>query len=175
VTVGTNQPSDPVSTRNRRLRVLVFGLAALVLLVDQVTKAWAVSALAQGRTITVIGDLLQFRLFYNAWAAFSIGTGFTWVFTVVAAVIVVVIAIVGWRARSLGLSLGLGLVLGGAVTHLLDRLFREPAFGRGRVVDFIDYAGLFVGNVADIAIVLGAVVLAVWSLRQPDPRQPGLR
>jgi signal peptidase II len=165
MTVGTNRPADPVAGRNRRLRVFVFGLALLVLVADQITKLWAVSALARGRTISVIGELLQFRLLYNPGAAFSIGEGFTWVFTAAAAVIVVVITIVAWRVRSPGWGLGLGLVLGGAATHLLDRLFREPGFARGRVVDFIDYAGLFVGNVADIAIVLGAAVLAVMSLR----------
>jgi signal peptidase II len=87
------------------------------------------------------------------------------VFTGVAALIVVAVAINAWRVRSLGWSIGLGLVLGGATTHLLDRLFREPAFARGHVVDFIDYAGFFVGNVADIAIVLGAIMLAVLNLR----------
>lgn len=165
MTVGTNQPAGPGVGRNRRLRILVFTLALLVLAADQVTKVWAVSALGGGRTIPVVGDLLQFRLLYNPGAAFSIGEGFTWVFTAVAAVITVAITVVAWRVRSLGWSLGLGLVLGGAATHLLDRLFREPAFARGKVVDFIDYAGLFVGNVADIAIVLGAAVLAVMSLR----------
>lgn len=165
MTVGTNQPAGPVAGRHRRFRVLAFTLALLVLAADQLTKLWAVSALGGGRAIPVIGDLLQFRLLYNPGAAFSIGADLTWVFTAVAAVIVVAITVIAWRVRSPGWSLGLGLVLGGAATHLLDRLFREPAFARGRVVDFIDYAGLFVGNVADIAIVLGAAVLAVMSLR----------
>ncbi len=134
-------------------------------MLDQGTKLWAVSALAGGRSISVIGELLEFRLLYNPGAAFSIGEGSTWVFTVIAAVMVVAVVIFAWRVRSPGWSVGLGLVLGGATTHLLDRLFREPAFARGRVVDFIDYAGLFVGNVADIAIVCGAVLLAVMNLR----------
>jgi signal peptidase II len=149
----------------RKLHVVVFGLAALVLVLDQATKRWAVAELTGGRTISIVGDLLQFRLLYNPGAAFSIGQEFTWLFTVVAALIVVAVAIAAWRVRSPGWSVGLGLVLGGAVTHLLDRLFREPAFARGHVVDFIDYAGLFVGNVADIAIVLGAALLAVMNLR----------
>ncbi|HST85605.1 MAG TPA: signal peptidase II [Kineosporiaceae bacterium] len=163
MTVGTNQPVAGGGIR--KLRLIVFGLAGLILVADQTTKLWAVSELAGGRSISVIGDLLQFRLLYNPGAAFSIGEGFTWVFTGVAALIVVAVAIVGWRVRSLGWSIGLGLVLGGAATHLLDRLFREPAFARGQVVDFIDYAGFFVGNVADIAIVLGAIMLAVLNLR----------
>jgi signal peptidase II len=165
VSVGTNQPVPVAGGGIRKLRLIVFGLAAVILIADQTTKWWAVSELAEGRSISVIGDLLQFRLLYNPGAAFSIGEGFTWVFTGVAALIVVAVAINAWRVRSLGWSIGLGLVLGGATTHLLDRLFREPAFARGHVVDFIDYAGFFVGNVADIAIVLGAIMLAVLNLR----------
>jgi signal peptidase II len=160
-----NHSAPPTEGESRRLRVVIFGLAALILVLDQVTKLWAVSALSRGRSISVIGDLLELRLLYNPGAAFSLGTGFTWVFTIVAAVFVVAIAVVAWRVRSPGWSLGLGLVLGGASTHLLDRLFRAPAFGRGHVVDFIDYAGFFVGNVADIAIVTGAVVLALLNLQ----------
>jgi signal peptidase II len=167
MTVGADAPVPAVGdgARARRFRLAVFGLAAVVLIADQATKRWAVSALSGDRSISVIGDLLQFRLLYNPGAAFSIGERFTWVFTLFAAGIVVAIAVVGWRVRSPGWSLGLGLVLGGATTHLLDRLFREPAFARGHVVDFIDYAGFFVGNVADIAIVLGAAVLAWMNLR----------
>ena len=57
----------------------------------------------------------------------------------------------GWAAA--GWALALGLLLGGALGNLTDRLLRAPGFGRGHVVDFIDYGGLFIGNVADIAIV----------------------
>ena len=167
VDIGINKPVPLAKGRNR-LRIVVFGLALLVLALDQGTKRWAVSELADGRSISLIGDLLRFRLLYNPGAAFSIGEGFTWVFTLAAAVMVVVIAVYARRVRSLGWSIGLGLVLGGAVTHLLDRLFREPAFARGHVVDFIDYAGFFVGNVADIAIVGGAAMLAVMNLRGID-------
>jgi signal peptidase II len=68
----------------------------------------------------------------------------------------------------------LGLLLGGATTHLGDRLFREPGFDRGHVVDFIGYGNLFIGNVADIAIFAGAIMLAILTvmgvhLRRPDP------
>jgi signal peptidase II len=160
-TPGSGVP-EPARTRPLRMRVYV--LAALVLVADQATKRWATTALAGEPPKPVIGDLIQFRLLYNPGAAFSIGVELTWLLTVVAAVVVVAVAVVGWRVRSPGWSLGLGLVLGGATTHLLDRLFREPSFGRGHVVDFIDYAGFFVGNVADIAIVLGSATLAVMGL-----------
>lgn len=148
-----------------RLRAYLLLLAGSVLALDQVTKLWATSTLADGRTISVVGELLQFRLLYNPGAAFSIGVGFTWVFALIAGIAVIVIVGYAWRVRSMSWTIGLGLVLGGATTHLLDRLFREPAFARGHVVDFIDYAGFFVGNVADIAIVGGGFLLAVLNLR----------
>jgi signal peptidase II len=69
------------------------------------------------------------------------------------------------RLGSRGWAAALGLLLGGAVGNLVDRLAREPGFARGHVVDFIDYAGFFVGNVADIAVVTAAVLIALLSLR----------
>ena len=59
----------------------------------------------------------------------------------------------------------LRLLLAGALGNLADRFFREPGPGRGHVVDFIDYHGLFVGNVADIAIVAAAVLVGLLGLR----------
>ena len=68
----------------------------------------------------------------------------------------------------------LGLLLGGALGNLTDRLFREPGFGRGHVVDFIDYR-VFIGNVADIAIVTAACLVALLSVRgiALDGTRPG--
>ncbi|MET8547292.1 signal peptidase II [Micromonospora zamorensis] len=140
-------------------------IAAVVLAADQLTKYWAESALSDGQTITVIGELLQLRLVYNPGAAFSIGAAYTWIFAVFAAAAVVAVTVVARRVTSPAWSVALGLVLGGATTHLLDRLFREPGFARGHVVDFIDYAGFFVGNVADIALVVGVGVVMVLNLR----------
>ena len=64
-------------------------------------------------------------------------------------------------------AVGLGAVLGGALGNLLDRLFRAPGPGRGHVVDFLDYGGLFVGNLADIAIVLAGAYVA-WRWQAAD-------
>ncbi|WP_410816901.1 signal peptidase II [Micromonospora sp. 050-3] len=140
-------------------------IAAVVLAADQLTKYWAESALSGGQTITVLGDLLQLRLVYNPGAAFSIGSAYTWIFAVFAAAAVVGVTVVAWRVTSRAWAVALGLVLGGAATHLLDRLFREPGFARGHVVDFIDYAGFFVGNVADIALVVGVGIVMLLNVR----------
>ncbi|WP_214408605.1 signal peptidase II [Sphaerisporangium fuscum] len=140
-------------------------LAAGVLLVDQASKLWAVSALSDGEGITVIPRLIRLRLLLNSGAAFSIGEGVTWVFALTAAAAVAGILYVGRRLRSPAWAVALGMLLGGATSHLLDRLFRPPAFAHGHVVDFIDYAGLFVGNLADIALTAGCAFLLLLTLR----------
>ncbi|MDP4500779.1 MULTISPECIES: signal peptidase II [unclassified Nonomuraea] len=158
-----------------RLYGMMFMLAAVVLLVDQLTKLWAVSALSDSERVAVIPPLIHFRLLYNAGAAFSIGTGATWVFALAAAVAVVGILYAARRLASPGWALVLGVLLGGAISHLGDRLFREPGFARGHVVDFIDY-GLFVGNVADIALTCGCAAMVLLSLRGvPLAKVPGER
>ncbi|WP_406502120.1 signal peptidase II [Streptomyces sp. NBC_01590] len=147
-----------------RLYGLMLMLAAVVLLADQLTKLWAVSALYDSERVAVIPPLIHFRLLYNPGAAFSMGTGATWVFTLAAAAAVMGILYTARRLASSGWALVLGALLGGAVSHLGDRLFREPGPARGHVVDFIDY-GPFVGNVADIALACGCVALVLLNLR----------
>jgi signal peptidase II len=160
-------PSPPVGTAartqrwTRRAPWLAVGVALVVLAVDQFSKAWAEANLPVGRRFPLVGDALGIRLIYNPGAAFSIGTGFTWIFTLAAAAAVVVGAWFAWQVRSRAWAVCLGLLLGGATTHLIDRLFRPPAFGMGHVVDFIAYFDWFVGNVADIALFAGAVTLLV--------------
>jgi signal peptidase II len=138
--------------------------AAMVLLADQASKLWATSALSGGERVTVIPRLIQFRLTFNPGAAFSIGAGATWVFTLTTAAAVVGVLYYGRRSHSTTWTVVLGALLGGAASHLLDRLFREPGFARGHVVDFIDY-GPFVGNVADIVLVGSCALLMLLSLR----------
>lgn len=166
VQAGAAPTDAPVSARRRRrLMVLLTALTLSVLVVDQVSKAWAVGALTPGERTPVIGSLLGLSLVYNPGAALSIATGMTWVLTVVAVVVAVVIVRASRRIGSTGWAVALGLLLGGALGNLIDRLVREPGLGRGEVVDFIAYAHLFVGNVADVAIVVAAVVIVLLSMR----------
>ncbi|WP_182354584.1 signal peptidase II [Flaviflexus huanghaiensis] len=143
-------------------RALSFGL--LVILVDQVTKWWAENALGNGERISVIGDFLTFVLVYNPGAAFSLGTGSTWIFTIFSVVVVTAIMWVLRKCESRAWAITLGIIAGGAVGNLIDRVFREPSVGQGHVVDFISYNGWFVGNVADIALVLGVIALVIIEL-----------
>jgi signal peptidase II len=160
---SADSPASEVGP-TRRLFWVTTAIAIVVILADQLSKWWAESALGGGERIPVVGRFIQFWLVYNPGAAFSIGTGSTWVFAILAAVAVVVIGWLAWRVGSTGWMIALGLLLGGAATHLGDRLFRAPGFGRGHVVDFIDYAGFFIGNIADIAIFFGVVLLVVLML-----------
>ena len=151
--------------RRRRLLGLVVVLAVVVLVVDQLTKAWALHALADGLRRPVLGNLLGLELVFNPGAALSIATGMTWVLTIVAATVVVVVARVSRRLGSTGWALAFGLLLGGAVGNLVDRLVRAPGPARGHVVDFIAYGRLFVGNVADVAIVVAAGLVVLQTMR----------
>ena len=143
--------------------LVLWCLAVGVVVVDQLTKAWAVTALADSQRIDLLGSWLGFVLVRNPGAAFSFATGQTWIFTAVALVVIVIVLRVSRRLGSMWWATTLGLVLGGAVGNLIDRLTREPGLFRGHVVDFIDYGGMFVGNVADIAIVGAAAAIMALS------------
>jgi signal peptidase II len=149
---------------NVRLVVLLGALALAVAVVDQLTKAWAQNGLSDGHVVHLVGDALTLQLVYNPGAALSIATGMTWLLTIVVVVVIVLIVRATRRLRSKGWAIALGLLLGGAVGNLIDRLLRQPSFGRGRVVDFIGYGDWFVGNVADIAIVVAACLIAILAV-----------
>jgi signal peptidase II len=154
----------------RRRIPLALTIAVLVVVLDQATKFWADRALRDRGPVPVLGDFIQFRLIRNAGAAFSMGENATWIFTIITAAAVVWLLWYVTRPQPSWRLIGCALLLGGAVTHLGDRLFRAPGFARGHVVDFIDYNGWFVGNVADIALVGGAIWLILLSLAKPDVR-----
>lgn len=146
-------------TRKRLAWAGCIGL--LVIVIDQLSKQWALSALADGHLVRVLGDFLGFQLYFNPGAALSLGENATPVFTLIATVVVIAIPFVIRRIDSLGWAIALGLVWGGAAGNLGDRLFRQPGVGTGHVVDFIKYGNWSIGNVADAALVIGVVVIAV--------------
>ncbi len=142
-----------------------FWLVALsVIAIDQATKQWALAALSPGEVIPVIGDYLQLQLVFNSGAAFSLGTDYTWVLTIVAVVVTAGLVYYARRAASVPVVVLFGIGLGGAIGNLIDRLLREPSFGEGHVIDMIKYGDLFVGNIADIAIVGAATVAVLMGL-----------
>lgn len=135
-------------------------LALLTLILDQVTKLWALAALKG--TVPLLGSFLSLRLVRNPGAAFSLGSSSTIVLTIVSAVVSVLLVIALRRCRSTPWAVVLGVILGGAVGNLIDRLFRAPGTGRGHVIDFINYNDWFIGNVADIALVGGVIALIAF-------------
>jgi signal peptidase II len=164
--------SDPA--RRPRLPLLL-AVAGAVLALDIGSKHLVVDRLSGRDPIEVIDGLLTLRLVRNPGAAFGLASGLTVVLTVVAVVVVVVILRAARRLRSTGWAVALGLVLGGAVGNLVDRVFRDPAPLRGRVIDFIALPHWPVFNLADSAIVSGGALLVLLSLRgvQYDGRRAG--
>lgn len=142
-------------------------LSVAVVVLDQVTKHWAQEALAGGRTIEVAWTL-RFALGYNSGFAFSTGTGWGPWIGLAAVAVVSVMAVAMKRADNEGSRIGLSLIIGGAVGNIVDRLFRGDGWMRGRVIDFIDLQWWPVFNVADSAITVGGVLLALVALRGPS-------
>ena len=101
--------------RSKRLPVIVLWLVALiVIVVDQVTKQWALSALSDGRHTALLGRALGLVLVRNPGAAFSFATGQTWIFALIASFVVAIIIRVSRNLASRSWAVALGLVLGGA-------------------------------------------------------------
>lgn len=158
------EPASQLRAR-RRLFVTLAVVAVATLAADQLTKAWALHSLVPGEPINVVGSAIRLNLIRNAGAAFSIGHGATWVLTLIACAVLVFTVATARRLGSLAWAWALGLLLGGSVGNLVDRLVRSPGPGRGHVVDFIDYFGWFIGNVADVAIVGAALFIATLAMR----------
>lgn len=142
-------------------------LAVVAVVSDQASKAWARGALAGDIEHPIVGELLSLRLVHNSGAAFSFGADRTWVLTVFTLIIMCFLAVLAIRVRRPFSLLAIATLMGGAVGNLIDRLTAEPGFGVGHVTDFIAYGTWFVGNVADIWIVLGAALLALALGREP--------
>lgn len=136
----------------------------MIVVVDQLTKWWALNALDGGRTIDLVWTL-RFALAFNEGMAFSRGTGLGKVIAVVA--LGVIVALVRSLRTNLDVRtrVAMTLVIGGAIGNLVDRIFRASTWLDGAVVDFIDLQWWPVFNVADMAIVCGAVLLAAGVLR----------
>jgi len=134
---------------------------------DQISKALVVSSMTEGETARVLGDVLQLHFIRNPGAAFSFATGLTWVFSLIAAGVVVFIVWFARRIRSLRWATVFGLLLGGVLGNLTDRLFREPSFGLGHVVDFISTPWMMpaIYNIADSCIVVSMVLFMLLTLR----------
>jgi signal peptidase II len=144
-------------------------IAAVVVVLDQLTKHWALNALADGHVIDLVGSR-RFNLAFNRGMAFSQAEGLGPVIGVVALLVVVVLLVSVGRSTSRWYPLAVGLIIGGALGNITDRLFRGDGWLRGGVVDFIDVQWWPIFNVADMAVTIGGVLLLLTSvLAPPDP------
>ncbi|MDQ1687462.1 MAG: signal peptidase [Frankiaceae bacterium] len=141
------------------------GTAAAVLALDVVSKLVVVAKLSDRDPVELLGGLLKLHLTRNPGAAFGMAGSATVIFTLVAVAVVVVIVRSARRLRSVGWAVVFGLVLGGALGNLSDRVFRAPGPLRGRVVDWLELPHWPIFNLADSAIVCGAVLAVLLSLR----------
>ncbi|ROZ88804.1 signal peptidase II [Gordonia sp. OPL2] len=161
---GVESASTSEGRRRRTVVAILLGIAATVVGLDLLTKTLAVANLDPMRPVHIIGDVVTLRLVRNSGAAFSMASGYTWILTIVALCVVIGIVRYSGRLRSPWWILGLGLVLGGAMGNLADRIFRSPGPLRGHVVDFVSVGWWPVFNVADSAVVCGAILLVALSL-----------
>ena len=144
-----------------RVCVAVFVcVAAVALLLDQISKLWALSG---GQSMRVIDGLLSFTLVRNPGASLGLGSNFTWVISILAMVACVVIVVLGLRTTSKAWAATLGCAFAGALGNLVDRVSYADGFLNGKVVEFIDY-GWSVGNVADIFLTIAGVVIVAMIL-----------
>ncbi|GAA3696402.1 signal peptidase II [Zhihengliuella alba] len=158
----TARPGRPGAGRFVVPAAAVFALAVVL---DQATKALVEHTMTLGQKIPVIDPILSWHYILNPGAAFSIGTEVTWVFALLQAAVVVYVAILLRKVRHLPWALALGGVAGGAAGNLIDRLFREPSFGMGHVVDFIALPNFAVFNVADSFVVCSMVAVCLLIFR----------
>jgi signal peptidase II len=160
-----------VDPRRRRAAVTLAVAAVAAYGVDRITKIWAEARLP-GDPIDVIPGVLTLRFTTNSGGAFSIGQSAPWFFVGVTAIVVVIILVTAFRHTSRLVGASLGLVLGGALGNLTDRAVRDSGL-QGRVVDFIDLHVWPVFNLADAAIVVGAILLASVGFRERrEQREP---
>lgn len=146
-------------------RIVLGSTAAITVVADQVAKAVALASIDDGATHPVIDGVLHWTLQRNPGAAFGLFRRAPVLFTVLAIVITIAILVAAPRVRDGLNGVALGLVLGGAAGNLIDRLFRPPGPFRGRVIDFIDFRVWPTFNLADVAVVVGAGLLAIASFR----------
>lgn len=141
-----------------------------VAVVDQLVKQWMLNNLEPGVTVPVLGDWFRLFLLFNPGAAFGMGEDATWLFTTIQLVFVVGVLIAAPFMREKWTAVGLAMIGGGALGNLVDRLFREPGFWFGHVVDYISIGDFAVFNIADASISVGVGVF-VLAMVLDDKRQ----
>jgi signal peptidase II len=160
--VAAQPSSRPL--RSRSLARILYLTAAGAYVLDRVTKILAERYLEGRPAVEIIPGVFDLRFTTNPGGAFGLFGGLTWLFVVASLIVVGVILVASRRLTSAPSAVALGLVLGGALGNVTDRLIRGSGFS-GEVVDFLDFHVWPVFNLADSAIVIGAILLLVIGLR----------
>ncbi|WP_122817236.1 signal peptidase II [Nocardioides pantholopis] len=159
------RPTAEARSRWRRPRLLLVAVALVGYVVDVSTKVLAVARLQDRPDVPVVGDLLVLHLVRNPGAAFSTGTEYTVVLSLISIAAVVAICVAALRVRSNAWGVALGVLLAGVAGNLTDRILRSPGPLRGHVIDFLMLPNWPVFNVADICINLAAALIIVLAFR----------
>lgn len=141
-------------------------IAWLIILIDQVLKNLALKNLEPAIAVDFWGSVIKLNLTANDSAAFSIGFGATWIFTIISSLAALALIWYSFKIETQGWALMAGLLLGGVVGNLIDRLTRAPGFGIGHVIDYIQIPFNFpIFNIADMAIVIACSLTVIRILR----------
>jgi signal peptidase II len=162
---GTNRSPDRPEGSRARYVVLFAAVGLTAYAVDVVSKVIAVERLADRPDVELVGELFVLHLVRNPGAAFSTGTEYTEILSILA---IIAACVVLWLARkvgSVGWAVALGFLLAGVTGNLTDRLLREPGPLRGHVIDMFMLPNWPVFNVADICINVAAVLILVQVYR----------
>jgi signal peptidase II len=166
----STEPAANAGASRRRARLSIsrvsLAVAALLVVVDQITKNWAIENLADGREHHVIWTL-QWNLAFNSGMAFSRGRGLGPFIGVVAFVVIIALVVSSARVETRLGRFAAGMLIGGALGNLLDRAFRGDGLLNGAVIDFIDVQWWPIFNVADIGVTSGAALFMLASLTAP--------
>ena len=147
---------------------IIWLTAWTIWLFDYATKAWALIAL-DNEPKKILGTLLQFTLVKNSGAAFNLAGSFTAIFSVIAVLVIATIVRYAHMITSRGWLTCAGLLLGGVLGNLTDRIFREPGFFIGHVVDWLQIPHWPVFNIADSAITVAALIAVIQTVRNVPP------
>ena len=157
------QPGHDVPQRSWWIALIPLVIAYVA---DLWSKQTVLENMQEGQRIPVIEPVLSWQFIRNPGAAFSIGTDYTWIFTFIqAAGLIIVLSLIAFRARTTPWLLTLGALGGGIAGNLTDRLFREPGFGMGHVIDFIAVPNFAIFNLADSFIVVSIILIVILVMR----------
>lgn len=147
----------------------ILGIIILILgiVLDRISKIWALNTLASGKDIVIIKNLFSLSYLENRGAAFGIFQNRLIFLSLITVIVILGVAyfIVKYKPTSKLLKISLSLIISGAIGNLIDRIYYKF------VVDFImlHYKDVYffpTFNVADTLVVIGTILLAIYILKE---------